>query len=52
MTPSTLSESSTYFAPVFVSASMGPASYREASQSGFSQAALINVSPVSGPEQS
>jgi len=55
MTPSTPSESKgspTYFAPVFVSAIMGPASYREASQPGFSQAATISVSPVSGPEQS
>ena len=53
MTPTNPSENPTYFAPVFVSATMGPApSLGEGRQAGFSQGAILQVSPVGGPEQS
>ena len=53
MNPNTPSESKgspTYFAPVFVSATMGPApQLGEGSPFCFSQGSMIHVSPVGGP---
>jgi len=54
MTSNPPSDSPTYFAPVYVSATMGPASRlgEDGQSSGFGQGAMISVSPVGGPERS